>query len=52
MLYDKGDHTIITDSGETKEVFDEVSHEEWVKICEENGFEFRLCKIEHEYCGQ
>ena len=46
MLYDKGDHTIITDSGETKEVFDEVTDEEWEALCRENGFEFNHWHIE------
>ena len=49
MLYDKGDHTIITDIGETKEVLDEVAYEEWEALCLENGFEFNHWHIEKPF---
>jgi hypothetical protein len=51
MLYDKGDRAIITDCGETKEVFDEVTEDEWKKLCKENGTEFNHWRIEKDFNG-
>ena len=44
-IYDDNGVAIITDLGETKEVFDEVTKEEWIKLCTENNFEFRHWRI-------
>ena len=44
-IYNDNGMAIITDLGETKEVFDEVTEEEWIKLCEENNFEFRHWRI-------
>ena len=49
VLYDEGDRVILTDMGETKEVFDEVREEEWTALCEEAGFVFRHWHIEREF---
>ena len=48
-LYNEGDRVILTDMGETKDVFDEVSEEEWTALCSEAGFDFRHWHIEREF---
>lgn len=48
-LYNEGDRVILTDMGETKDVFDEVSEEEWTALCSEAGFVFRHWHIEREF---
>ncbi len=48
-LYNEGDRVILTDMGETKEVFDEVTKEEWTALCTEAGFAFRHWHIEREF---
>ena len=49
-LYDyKDGKLVITDLGETKEVFDEVTEETWRKICEEKGFVFNHWRLEKEF---
>ena len=48
MIYDLGDHAILTDIGETKEIFDEVTEEEWTELCEAHGFAFRHWHIERD----
>lgn len=40
---------VISDLGETKEIFDEVEKEEWEKLCAENGFEFNHWRIEKPF---
>ena len=39
-IYNTGEEVILTDMGETKEIFDEITEEEWTLLCEEHGFEF------------
>ncbi len=47
-VYRKTDGSVIlTDIGETKEVFDEVTEDEWKQMCESHGFEFNHWRIEH-----
>jgi hypothetical protein len=48
-IYDDNGVALITDLGETKEVFDEVSKAEWEELCEEHGFEFRHWRIVREF---
>ena len=47
-VYNADGEGILSDLGETKEVFDEVSEEEWISLCQENGFIFRHWRIERE----
>ena len=44
-LYNNGDELILTDFGETKEIFDEVEEKQWIELCSEHGFEFRHWRI-------
>ena len=44
-LYDNQGEILVSDMGETKEAFDEVTEEEWTKLCEDHGFEFRHWRI-------
>ena len=44
-IYTDGESVILTDLGETKEVFDEVTEGEWRELCEAHGFEFRHWRI-------
>ena len=39
-IYNSPNGVIITDLGETKEIFDEVTQEEWTSLCQEHGFSF------------
>ena len=48
-IYDDNGVALITDLGETKEIFDEVSKAEWEELCEEHGFEFRHWRIVREF---
>lgn len=48
-VYNDNGVAIITDLGETKEIFDEVSKEEWEELCKEHGFEFRHWRIVRVY---
>ena len=48
-IYDDNGVALITDLGETKEVFDEVSKAEWEELCKEHGFEFRHWSIVREF---
>ena len=48
-IYDDNGVALITDLGETKEVFDEVSKAEWEELCKEHGFEFRHWRIVREF---
>ena len=47
VVYDYGDKVVLSDMGETKYFFFEVPDEEWVALCEENGFDFNHYRIEH-----
>lgn len=40
---------VLSDLGETKEIFDEVEKEEWEALCAENGFEFNHWRIEKPF---
>ena len=44
-LYTDGEEIILSDLGNTKEVFDEVDAEEWEELCESHGFEFNRYRI-------
>ena len=46
-VYNYGDRVVLTDMGQTKDFFFEVADEEWVSLCEENGFAFNRWRIEH-----
>ena len=48
-LYNKGDKVVLSDLGETKEIFDEVPKETWESLCKENGFEFNRWSIENDF---
>lgn len=48
-IYDDNGEAIITDLGETKEVFDEVSLEKWINLCNEHNFEFRHWRIVRKF---
>lgn len=48
-VYDYGDVVKITDIGETKEIFDEVTEEQWKDVCSRNGFEFNHWRIERVF---
>lgn len=48
MIYDMGDHAVVTDIGETKEHFDEVTEEEWKDLCASHGFAFNHWRIERD----
>lgn len=50
-VYDSDDGVIITDLGQTKEIFDEVTVEEWTALCEEHGFKFVHWRIVREFKG-
>ena len=50
-IYNKGDSVVVTDLGETKEVFDEVEREEWEALCETHGFQFSHWHIERVFHG-
>ena len=45
-IYNDNGEVILTDMGETKEVFDEVTEEEWTMLCEAHGLRFRHWHIE------
>ena len=45
FLYDVDGEILVTDVGSTCEVFDSVTEEEWTKLCEDHGFEFRHWRI-------
>lgn len=40
---------MLTDLGETKEIFDEVTGEKWTGLCNEHGFEFNSWSIEKNF---
>ena len=40
---------VITEIGETKEIYDEVKEEEWKALCAENGYEFNCWRIEKPF---
>ena len=48
-IYDTGETVILTDLGTTKDVFDEVSEEEWIKLCNDNNFKFNHWSIVREF---
>ena len=48
-IYNDNGELILTDLGETKEVFDEISKEEWEMLCEAHGFRFRHWHIESPF---
>ena len=48
-IYNYGDVVKISDLGETKEVFDEVTEEQWADTCKRNGFEFNHWRIERVF---
>lgn len=49
-LYKKENgEVVITDLGETKEVFYEVTEEEWKELCVSNGCEFNHWRIEKPF---
>jgi len=48
-LYNYGDKVMISDIGQTKDIFDEVEEEEWKELCRENGFEFNHWRIEKKF---
>ena len=48
-LYNSDNGVIITDLGKTKDIFDEVTQEEWVALCEEHNFRFERWKIVREF---
>ena len=39
-VYNSPRGVLITDLGQTKEIFDEVSEDEWIALCNEHGFAF------------
>jgi hypothetical protein len=51
ILYNKGDKVILTDIGNTKDVFDEVPKEEWEELCKTHGFEFLNWSIVRDFTG-
>ena len=48
-IYNYGDVVKISDIGETKEVFDEVTESQWKDLCSKNGFEFNHWRIERVF---
>ena len=51
-LYSDNERGImLTDLGETKEIFDEVTEDEWRSIAEEAGCRFRNWRLERDYNG-
>lgn len=48
-IYNYGDVVKITDMGETKDFFDQLTDEQWVDICTTNGFEFNHWRIERVF---
>lgn len=48
-LYNADNGVIITDLGKTKDIFDEVSQEEWAKLCKERGFRFEHWSIVRDF---
>lgn len=48
-LYNYGDRIVITDCGDTKDVFDEVEDEEWEALCKEYGFTRSHYRIERQF---
>ena len=48
LIYDNGKEVYLTDIGQTKEIFNEVSEPEWVELCRERGFAFNHWRIEHK----
>ena len=45
-IYNKDGTAILTDLGITKDVFDEVPEEDWIELCEQNGFKFNHWSIQ------
>lgn len=48
-IYDDNGIAIVTDLGETKEIFYDVNEEEWITLCNEYNFEFRHWSIVREF---
>ena len=51
IIYNKVDKVVLTDIGRTKDVFDEVSEEEWEELCKAHNFEFLHWSIVREFTG-
>ena len=47
VIYNRDGNVHLSDMGQTKEIFDEVTEEEWCTLCEENGCVFNHWRIEH-----
>lgn len=50
-IYDSEEGALVSDLGETKEVFDEVEEAEWKALCEEHGFRFVHWRIIRDFTG-
>ena len=48
-IYNKDGVAILTDLGKTKDVFDEVSEEDWIELCKQNDFEFNHWSIQRVF---
>ena len=48
-IYNKDNIAILTDLGVTKDIFDEVLEEEWIKHCKKFGFSFNHWSIVKEF---
>ena len=48
-IYNYGDVVKITDLGETKEIFDQLTEAQWIDACTTNGFEFNHWRIERTF---
>jgi hypothetical protein len=48
-LYNSDKGVIITDLGKTKDIFDEVTKEEWESLCKEHNFKFEHWKIVRDF---
>lgn len=48
-IYNKDGVAILTDLGKTKDVFDEVSQEDWTNLCKQNRFEFNHWSIQRVF---
>ena len=47
VIYNRDGDVHLSDMGMTKEIFDEVTEEQWRTLCEENGCVFNHWRIEH-----
>ena len=48
-IYNSENGVVLSDFGNTKEVFDEVDEGEWTALCEAHGFRFDHGKIVREF---